>query len=172
MNQLQSLDTSRHGPILVTLNPPHDVDPLKVVGRYQYEHPMYSAASVRAQKQLPRIQNARRVTFAGAWTNYGFHEDGFTSGCKVAVDHFGASLPFPIRPADRAIRREPLARAVVSALEVVRRAVFDTRLGVSMWNTFSWVVVVVCVWMAQVAERFQAKGAAREIRGVQAAWTE
>lgn len=170
MNQLQSLDSSRHGPVLVTLNPPHEVDPRKVVGRYQYEHPMYSAASVRAQKQLSRIQNARRITFAGAWTNYGFHEDGFTSGCKVAVDHFGASLPFPIRPADRAIRKEPLARAAVSALEVARRAVFDTRLGVSLWASASWCIVVICVWLAQVAERCRAPRLAKEIRGVQAAW--
>lgn len=43
MNQLQSLPESRHGSIFLTLNPPFDVDPSKVVGRYQYEHPMYSA---------------------------------------------------------------------------------------------------------------------------------
>lgn len=44
MNDLQGLPESRHGSIFVTLNPPSEVDPSKVVGRYKYEHPMYSAA--------------------------------------------------------------------------------------------------------------------------------
>jgi len=44
MNNLQSLPVEKHGPILVTLNPPFEVDPKKTVGKYQYEHPMYSAA--------------------------------------------------------------------------------------------------------------------------------
>lgn len=44
MNQLQSLSMKESGPILVTLNPPFEVDSKKVVGRYQYEHPMYTAA--------------------------------------------------------------------------------------------------------------------------------
>jgi hypothetical protein len=34
------------------------------------------------------------VSYCGAWTKYGFHEDGFSSGLKVAIDHLGAELPF------------------------------------------------------------------------------
>lgn len=44
MNSLQSLSEERHGPILVTLNPPFEVDRAKEIGRYKYEHPIYSAA--------------------------------------------------------------------------------------------------------------------------------
>ena len=43
---------------------------------------------------LPQIQNVRGISYAGAWTKYGFHEDGFSSGLKVAVEHLGAELPF------------------------------------------------------------------------------
>ncbi|KAG7528816.1 hypothetical protein FFLO_05915 [Filobasidium floriforme] len=137
MNDLQKLPVERHGPVLVTLNPPFEVDAAKTVGRYQYEHPMYSAASVRAQSRLPEIQNARRVTFAGAWTNYGFHEDGFTSGLKLAVDQFGAGIPFPIRPADRAIKKELIARAIVAGIEHARVLMASTPLAM----TLNWLIL-------------------------------
>lgn len=44
MNSLQSLSEEKHGPVLVTLNPPFEVDKSKEVGRYKYEHPVYSKA--------------------------------------------------------------------------------------------------------------------------------
>jgi hypothetical protein len=98
---------------------------------------MMNAQSVRAQSRLPEIQNARRVTFAGAWTNYGFHEDGFTSGLKLAVDQFGAKIPFPIRPADRAIKKEHVARAVVSGIEHARVLISSTPLAMAL----DWLVL-------------------------------
>jgi predicted NAD/FAD-binding protein len=39
---------------------------------------------IEAQKQLPQVQGRRRVWLAGAWTGYGFHEDGLKSGLAVA----------------------------------------------------------------------------------------
>jgi predicted NAD/FAD-binding protein len=39
---------------------------------------------------LPSLQGRRRTWFAGAWTGYGFHEDGLKSALRVAAD-FGAS---------------------------------------------------------------------------------
>lgn len=49
---------------------------------------------MEAQRLLPSIQNQRGISFAGAWTNFGFHEDGFSSGVRVAVEHLGGSIPF------------------------------------------------------------------------------
>jgi len=40
------------------------------------------------------IQNTRGISYCGAWTKYGFHEDGFSSGLSAAVNHLGAELPF------------------------------------------------------------------------------
>ena len=94
MNLLQHIPESDHGPILVTLNPLHPPDPLKTQGTWIYHHPLYNSESIRSQKLLPRIQNTRGISYAGAWTKYGFHEDGFSSGLKVAVEHLGAELPF------------------------------------------------------------------------------
>jgi predicted NAD/FAD-binding protein len=94
MNILQHLDTETFGDVLVTLNPLHPPDPDTVQGRYTYSHPLYNAQAIHSQSMLPRIQNTRGISYCGAWTKYGFHEDGFSSGLKVAMDHLGAQLPF------------------------------------------------------------------------------
>ena len=54
---------------------------------------MFSLDALNAQKQLHRIQGRDRVWFAGAWTGYGFHEDGARSGVEVARA-LGASVPW------------------------------------------------------------------------------
>ena len=94
MNILQHIPTSRFGDVLVTLNPLHPPAPSLTQGIWIYHHPLYNAEAVRSQKLLPKIQNRRGISYAGAWTKYGFHEDGFSSGLKVAVEHLGAELPF------------------------------------------------------------------------------
>ena len=94
MNILQHISYDKFGPVLVTLNPIHPPDPATVQGSWTYEHPLYTPKAVQAQARLPSIQNVRGVSYAGAWTKYGFHEDGFSSGLKVAVEHLGATLPF------------------------------------------------------------------------------
>ncbi|KUJ09822.1 NAD/FAD-binding-like protein [Mollisia scopiformis] len=96
MNILQHIPENKFGHILVTLNPLHRPDPALTQGRYLYSHPLYTSKAVRAQKQLPCIQNVRGISYAGAWTNYGFHEDGFSSGLRVAQDHLGVRLPFDL----------------------------------------------------------------------------
>ena len=94
MNILQHLPESLLGPVLVTMNPQHAPDPALTQGKFIYRHPLYTVDAVRAQKQLESLQNTRGVSYCGAWTKYGFHEDGFSSGLKVAIDHLGAELPF------------------------------------------------------------------------------
>ena len=91
MNLLQHIP-SLYGMVLVTLNPLHP--PKDAQDSWTYHHPLYNATAIRSQKLLPRIQNTRGISYAGAWTKYGFHEDGFSSGLKVAVEHLGAKLPF------------------------------------------------------------------------------
>ena len=43
--------------------------------------------------QLPSIQGVDRIWYAGAWTRYGFHEDGLLSGVRIA-EALGAFLPW------------------------------------------------------------------------------
>ncbi|CRK24661.1 hypothetical protein BN1708_018116, partial [Verticillium longisporum] len=76
------------------MNPLHEPDPAKTQASFTYRHPLYTPEAVRAQRLLPRIQNTRGISYAGAWTKYGFHEDGFSSGLAAAQDHLHARLPF------------------------------------------------------------------------------
>ncbi|KDE07152.1 hypothetical protein MVLG_02556 [Microbotryum lychnidis-dioicae p1A1 Lamole] len=101
MNLLQSIPEAIYGPVLVTLNPPFEPRKEHKFAEWDYDHPLFSEKSVRSQDELKKIQNKRGITFAGAWTKYGFHEDGFASGLRIAVDHLGAQSPFPIRHAER-----------------------------------------------------------------------
>ncbi|MCJ1466032.1 hypothetical protein MMC07_004651 [Pseudocyphellaria aurata] len=94
MNILQHIPSATYGDVLVTLNPIHAPRPELTQGTWTYRHPLYTAAAIRSQTRLPHIQNTRGISYAGAWTKYGFHEDGFSSGLRVAVDHLGARLPF------------------------------------------------------------------------------
>lgn len=89
MNRLQSIE-SRHQ-FLVTLNRHDDVDPAKVLGRYDYAHPVFDAAAMAAQRRRGEIQGTRGTFFAGAYWEYGFHEDGVRSALDVC-HHFGAAL--------------------------------------------------------------------------------
>ncbi|MCE4059493.1 FAD-dependent oxidoreductase [Pandoraea sputorum] len=84
INQLQALPFST--PVIVTLNPVREPAPSTVLGRYAYEHPLLDLAAVDAQLLLPTLQGRRRTWFAGAWTGYGFHEDGLKSALRVARD--------------------------------------------------------------------------------------
>lgn len=82
LNQLQPLPFST--PVVVTLNAVAPPAPESVIGRYVYEHPLLDLACVDAQQRLPALQGRRRTWYAGAWTGYGFHEDGLKSALRVA----------------------------------------------------------------------------------------
>lgn len=132
MNLLQSLDEKKYGPILVTLNAPDNVcDPAKTLKRISYEHPVYTAKSVEAQKQLRDWQGIwNGAHFAGAWTNYGFHEDGFSSGLRAAYA-LGATPPFEIKDAERqtAVRHTfRITNATIQRLEGVRALISSSLL--------------------------------------------
>jgi predicted NAD/FAD-binding protein len=91
MNPLQGIDADK--PLFVSLNPPFEPDPALTFGKYMVEHPQYNAAAFAAQKQLGEIQGRRHTWFCGAWTGYGFHEDGLRSGFGVA-QALGAAAPW------------------------------------------------------------------------------
>lgn len=82
MNRLQNLSCPE--PVVVSLNPVRPPDPARVLARRSYRHPCYDAASLAAQARLPEIQGRERLWFAGAWTGWGFHEDGIASAIAVA----------------------------------------------------------------------------------------
>ena len=82
MNSLQSIDSAQ--PLLVTLNRADAIDPRRVLAAFEYQHPVFDAAAMRAQRRRHEIQGVRGISFAGAYWGYGFHEDGVQSGLEVA----------------------------------------------------------------------------------------
>lgn len=91
MNALQPLETER--PVLVSLNPLDPPDPASVLRVRHYRHPQFDAAALRAQTRLELIQGAGGIHFAGAWTGWGFHEDGIASAVRAARA-LGAAIPW------------------------------------------------------------------------------
>lgn len=91
MNRLQNLRGEQ--PYIMTLNPPREPDASTVVYQTEYTHPQYRAETVAAQQRLPDIQGGGGVWWAGAWTGYGFHEDGLKAGLRAVAGIDPACLP-------------------------------------------------------------------------------
>jgi predicted NAD/FAD-binding protein len=84
LNRLQQLPFKT--PVVVTLNPYTQPAEHSVLARFDYEHPLLDQAAIAAQQRLPQLQGHRQTWHAGAWTGYGFHEDGLKSALRVAAD--------------------------------------------------------------------------------------
>ena len=82
INRLQPLPWQR--PVLVSLNPLREPRAQDVHADIAYAHPVFDRAAIAAQGRLPSLQGQAGVWFAGAWTGYGFHEDGLRSGLAAA----------------------------------------------------------------------------------------
>ncbi len=89
MNILQGLESRR--PFCVSLNRTDDIAPERIIARMTYHHPVYSPASVDAQKQRSRIDGIDRIHYCGAYWGFGFHEDGVSSALMV-TRRFGKTL--------------------------------------------------------------------------------
>ncbi|KAF4975458.1 hypothetical protein FZEAL_7755 [Fusarium zealandicum] len=146
MNILQHIPRNTFGDVLVTLNPLHKPKADKTQGRYYYSHPLYTPSAIRAQKLLRNIQNTRGISYAGAWTKYGFHEDGFSSGLHVAQEHLGAKLPFKFTDSTYSRGRKP-------------------RLGL-LDHLLRLVILIVQVFVVQILERLVGAGSPQSRRFV------
>jgi len=94
LNQLQPLPWTQ--PVIVSLNPLRAPREATVLRRITYAHPVFDNAAIAAQGRLPGLQGLSHVWFCGAWTGYGFHEDGLKSGQQVAdriLARLAASVP-------------------------------------------------------------------------------
>ena len=83
LNRLQPLPWEQ--PVLVSLNPVRPIAPEKIIGEYDYAHPVFDLAAVAAQADMPALQGKNSRYYAGAWMGYGFHEDGLKAGLAAAA---------------------------------------------------------------------------------------
>ena len=82
INKLQPLPFRT--PVLVTLNPPFDPAPDRILAEFEYSHPLHDSRAVAAQAGIAALQGHSNTWYAGAWLGYGFHEDGLKSGYAAA----------------------------------------------------------------------------------------
>ena len=91
MNSLQGVSEQRQ--YFVSINPPANLDPSSVIAEMDYEHPLFDVPAVNAQRQMSDLNaqsGAEGRWFCGAWTRYGFHEDGLLSAvnlCQALLGH-------------------------------------------------------------------------------------
>ena len=82
LNMLQPLPFLQ--PVVVSLNPLREIARQHVMAEFDYAHPVFDLAATAAQKEVEALQGQHNIYFCGAWTGYGFHEDGLKSGLNVA----------------------------------------------------------------------------------------
>ena len=85
INRLQPLpEKLQNTQIIVSLNPSIEPDSELIHQEIHYSHPVFDMSAIQAQKELPLIQGTSSIWYCGAWTGFGFHEDGLRSGELVA----------------------------------------------------------------------------------------
>ena len=82
INMLQPLPWQQ--PVIVSLNPVRPIAREHVLGEFDYDHPVFDNRALEAQAALASIQGQSKTWYCGAWTGYGFHEDGLVSGQAAA----------------------------------------------------------------------------------------
>ena len=97
INRLQPLPQAlQNTPIIVSLNPTTEPDPKLVHKEIFYSHPVFDMSAIQAQKELPLIQGVSSIWYCGAWTGFGFHEDGLRSG-ELVAEALIESMRLPIQ---------------------------------------------------------------------------
>ena len=94
MNRLQHIPDDT--PLFVTLNPLAAPRPEHLMRTEVYEHPLFDAAAIAAQRRLWSLQGQRRTWFCGAYFGSGFHEDGLQAGLAVAEALGGVRRPWDV----------------------------------------------------------------------------
>ncbi|MEY5029612.1 MAG: hypothetical protein RLZ63_1927 [Pseudomonadota bacterium] len=82
LNKLQPMPFEQS--IVESLNPVQPIPRHKVLAEFEYSHPVFDMAAIEAQKRVPQLQGEHHTWYCGAWTGYGFHEDGLKSGLAAA----------------------------------------------------------------------------------------
>ncbi len=115
MNHLQRLHAKHQ--YFLTLNRDEAINPDKVLRRFTYDHPVYTAAGIAAQARRAEVSGVRRTHYAGAWWGWGFHEDGVVSGLRVCEE-----LGVGVTRNERTVRAvDPIAAGVAVPDPAARR---------------------------------------------------
>ncbi len=82
MNSLQQVSKKKN--YFVNINGEDRVNPASVLKRIVYTHPVFSVEALKAQEDLPTINQSGPIYFCGSYFRYGFHEDAFKSAVELS----------------------------------------------------------------------------------------
>jgi predicted NAD/FAD-binding protein len=94
MNRLQNIETEK--PLFVTINPPRPPRAGTLLHSEVYDHPIFDAKAMSAQRQLWLLQGERNTWYCGAYFGAGFHEDGLQAGLAVGEQLGGLRRPWHV----------------------------------------------------------------------------
>eukprot|EP01119_Soliformovum_irregulare_P000760 TRINITY_DN10558_c0_g1_i1.p1 TRINITY_DN10558_c0_g1~~TRINITY_DN10558_c0_g1_i1.p1 ORF type:complete len:498 (-),score=103.45 TRINITY_DN10558_c0_g1_i1:9-1466(-) len=143
MNRLQTF-LPKDFPLIVTLNPHQQIPKDKLHKVIEYEHPIYVPQVVPAQKEIQKTNGSGTVSLIGAYTGFGFHEDGLLSGLRTA----------------RALGGKCLWNIDESRYETANHGkqngfkTSEAPIGVSSLFTLDWIVMMLCFGCAFVAIKY------------------
>ncbi len=81
MNSLQGVSDKRN--YFVSINSDGMIDPKKIIREIDYTHPLFDVPAIKAQKELPNLNEGGPVYFCGSYFRYGFHEDALLSAVQL-----------------------------------------------------------------------------------------
>ncbi len=113
MNRLQSLHGAQD--LFVTLKPTREIAPDAVIKTEVYEHPLFDAGAIAAQREIWRLQGEHKTWFAGSYFGHGFHEDALQAGLAVAEQLGGVRRPWSVAEESGRIHVTPAAEPVGAA---------------------------------------------------------
>ncbi len=90
MNSLQRVSQKKD--YFISIGDPGSVQPGRILKTIVYEHPLYTAGAVAAQKELRSLNKPGPVYYCGSYFRYGFHEDALTSAIEVSEDVRGGKV--------------------------------------------------------------------------------
>jgi predicted NAD/FAD-binding protein len=110
MNSLQAIDQAT--PLFVSVNPKIEPARDSIIREFDYNHPFFDLAALKAQENLWQLQGRRHTWFCGSYFGYGFHEDALQSGLAAAEDVGGVRRPWIVaQESGRIHLPPPLAEA-------------------------------------------------------------
>lgn len=90
MNILQQVSNKKN--YFLSINDPGVVNPAKVIRNIEYEHPVFTTQTARAQQGLHLLNRNGVSYFCGSYFRFGFHEDAFTSAVNLCSGLLGQNV--------------------------------------------------------------------------------
>jgi predicted NAD/FAD-binding protein len=98
--------------LFVSVNPKIEPARDSIIREFDYNHPFFDLAALKAQENLWQLQGRRHTWFCGSYFGYGFHEDALQSGLAAAEDVGGVRRPWIVaQESGRIHLPPPLAEA-------------------------------------------------------------